>query len=225
VFKQRTETPATKTCVSIIVDLSGSMSPGSEGLDNSRIAVAAQCAYAIATAVERSNCEVEVVGFGGGSYKATAGSSRGMQGMDGSEGKSTGASQFREATLYNIKRFDQKAAHRKGIFERLHRFCCHSTPDYHSVRSVTELVAQRTADRKLVLVLTDGVGDYENMLEFTSASERLYSVPVLGIGIQTYPGDMRKSYNKFACVNSLQELSEVAIRSLMAQIERRAAAH
>jgi cobalamin biosynthesis protein CobT len=230
VFRQRTETPAVKTSVSIIIDMSGSMaSRSTDTVNESRIGVATQCAYAIATAVERSNCEVEVVCFGGGSYDVAAGSARGMYEMDGlTKGKDSGKETFREAKLYNIKKFDQKAALRRRYFERLHRFCNHSTPDYHAVRSVAELVAQRTTDRKLVIVLTDGFGDDGKMKQFVSVSERLYTVPVLGIGIQTYEGAMRANYDKFAVVQNLQELSEIAIRALIAQIEAkpsRAAAH
>lgn len=217
VFKARTETPATTTSVSIIIDLSGSMASAEDG--TKRIDVASQCAYAIATAVERSNCDVEVVGFGGGNNPITALSPKAMAGMNGAAGSGSSGERYGEAQLFEIKPFNVKTATRRRVFQLLRRATNFCTPDYHSVRTVTEGLAQRTEQRKVVLVLTDGLGDCDKMLEFTRFSSRVYKVPVLGIGIHTSPYQMKQAYNKYVTVNSLKDLSEVAIRSLIAQIE------
>lgn len=225
VFKARTEVAATTTAVSIIVDLSSSMRDGSNRSDpdftvsQTRIGVAAQCAYAIATAVERSNCDVEVVGFGGNQYKASAGSSRGMNDMTGqTEAANSGAS-YGEAKLFEIKPFGTKVGLRRRAFELLYNAANWATPDYHSVRTVTEGMTQHASHRKVVLVLTDGLGDYDQMKAFTTFSSNVYKLPVLGIGIQTDPRKMAWAYDRFVCVSSLKELSEVAIKSLIKQIE------
>ncbi len=221
VFKARTEVAATTTAVSIIVDLSSSMRDGlrGENFDQTRIGVAAQCAYAIATAVERSNCDVEVVGFGGYRSKVSAGSSRGMNDMTGKTEAANSGSPYGEAQLFEIKPFGTKVGLRRRAFELLYYAANWCTPDYHSVRTVTEGMTQHASHRKVVLVLTDGLGDSMQMKEFTTFSSKVYKIPVLGIGIQTAPNMMRMAYDKFVCVSSLKELSEVAIKSLIQQIE------
>lgn len=217
VFKARTETPATTTAVSIIIDLSYSMANCDSGVR--RIDVASQCAYAIATAVERSNCDIEVIGFGGEDTPIGAMSPKAMAGMDGVSGSGSGGERYKQAELFDIKPFNAKAATCRRSFQLLRHMTNFYTPDYHSVRTVTEGLVQRTEQRKIVIVLTDGLGDSDKMLEFTKFSSRVYKVPVLGIGILTSPYQMRCAYDKFVTVDSLKELSEVAIRSLISQIE------
>lgn len=217
VFKSRTETPATTTAVSIIIDLSGSMGESEGG--TKRIDVAAQCAYAIATAVERSNCDVEVVGFGGDNNAIGAMSPKAMAGMDGVSGSGSGGERYSQTILFDIKPFNVKTQTRRRSFQMLNRMTNFCTPDYHAVRTVTEQLAQRTEQRKIVLVLTDGLGDVDRMNEFTRFSSNIYKLPVLGIGIKTNAYHMGRAYNKFVTVNTLKELTDVAIKSLIAQIE------
>lgn len=227
VFKSRTETPATTTAVSIVIDLSSSMTDGAISknygdpleVNGSRIGVASQCAYAIATAVERSNCEVEVVGFGGYRNKTNSGNPKGMRDMSGEGESGIGGETYQKAMLFNIKPFGVKTSLRRRAFELLYHACNWCTPDYHAVRTVTEQMTQHVSHRKVVIVLTDGLGDYAQMREFTEFSSRVYKLPVLGIGIQTSSRSMVSAYDKFVCVSNLKELSEVAIKSLIKQIE------
>lgn len=239
VFKQRTETPATTTAVSIIIDISGSMSDHDRFVDpeeykqalkrisegdfsDTRIGVATQCAYAIATAVERSNCEVEVVGFGSrGSMPLTL-NGHDMRDMYGKleSRKVTGDSRYAMTKLFNIKSWTQKTSARADVFRRLYEACKFGTADYQAVRSVTERLSQHKADRKIVIVLTDGAGDYDILRKFCDMSEQLYNIPVLAVGIQTDARTMNATYKRFVTVSSLKELTEVAIKQLIDQIKK-----
>lgn len=235
VFKHRTETPATTTAVSIIIDLSASMThiprsganwweernpKESDMTSGSRIALASQCAYAIAQAVERSNCEVEVVGFGSFSHAANM-SSGGLRETDGNTKARVGDSDgYATARMFTIKAYNQKAATRKGFFEVLHKAARFGTPDYHAIRTITQDIIQRSEHRKLVMVLTDGMGEPDKVKKFVKFSAKHYKTPVLGIGIQTEPDEMSMAYEQYACVSNINDLSETAISSLIEQIKK-----
>ena len=232
VFKQRTETPATTTAVSIIVDISGSMSchdnsaADYEALEkkdasSTRIGVAAQCAFAIATAVERSNCDVEVIGFGSGNGAVQMNDKfvRDMHGKSANSRISDGST-YQETKLITIKRFGHKTGARRRAFEMLYNACNFQTADYQAVRTVVEDLAQRPEQRKIAIVLTDGCGDVAILRKFCDMSEKLYDIPVLGVGIQTHEAHMNATYKRFVMVRSLKEMTERAISELIAQIKK-----
>lgn len=244
VFKSRTEQPAVTTAVSIVVDLSTSMKwgekdseyvkvPGSNeakriGLEETRINVAAQAAFAIAAAVERSNCEVEVNGFRSHIYDQNGiPSTKGMKTQDGEVigSKRYDFDQYATGELVSIKSFSQRVAARKGVFERMQYLVYGSTPDYHTVRTAVENMTKRDEHRKIVIVITDGEGDPYKMKNFCKFAEKTYHVPVLALGIMSNDETMSKAYNNFATVKKLSDLGETAIKSLIAQVEKMRVQH
>lgn len=233
VFKSRTEVPATTTAVSIIIDMSSSMryaetlpdGTRSNDVNDQRIGVAAQCAYAIATAVERSNCEVEVVGFGGGSRKIYSGATHGMNGLGGEEQRANDRTEYEESELFDIKTFGTRAANARRNFQLLGNLCHYCTPDYHAVRTVTDAVSARSEHRKIVLVLTDGMGSPGLMKQYGAYAKRIHNIPVFGIGIHTERSVMRSAYTAFACIKQLKDLTDIAIRSLIDQVNNLKVSH
>jgi cobalamin biosynthesis protein CobT len=227
VFKQRTESAATTTAVSIIIDISGSMQcrdreDGSDSLDTTRIGVASQCAWAIGTAVERSNCEVEVVGFGSAGNSAITINDKSLRGMDGEtiRGSVSGDSTYTPTKLVNIKNYGTKMSSRKVAFQRMFEACRYGTADYQAVRTIVEQLSQRPEHRKIAIVLTDGCGDMAVLRKFCDMSEKLYDIPILAVGIQSYQRDMENSYKRFVMVNNLSDLVERAIKQLIDQIKK-----
>lgn len=231
VFKQRTETPAVTTAVSIIVDISGSMAcydsynpecTSENMVDFSRVGVASQCAWAIGTAVERSNCEVEIVGFSSSSSDAVSINDKTLKDMTGEVNTKmvSGDTMYNITKLFDFKRFNHKMANRRVAFERMYDALQGGTADYQAVRTIVEQLSQRPEHRKIAIVLTDGCGDMAILRKFCDMSEKLYDIPVLAVGIQTSQREMAASYKRFVLVDSLQELTEKAIKQLIDQIKK-----
>jgi len=213
VFKSRVEDEAVTTAVTIVVDLSSSMS-------GRRAEAAAQTAWALADAINRVGCMVQVVGFssGGGNPRRNPTYMRDMSGRHGavagieSLGSNTGTAQV-------LKDFGHKLNDRRPIFEYMHALVGGSTPDYHIVRTVAEQMALVPAHRKLCIVITDGAGDWERMKKMGNVSEQLWKLPIVGIGIQTDNKTMRATYKYYVCINKIQDLAEGALRIVIKQLE------
>lgn len=235
VFKSRVEVEAVTTAVSIIIDMSSSMHSAGQRMpayrmgqrivdddpdshNNTRIGVASQCAYAIATAVERSNCQVEVNGFKSGGNMFIA-KGEGMTGLGGQTVACKGTRGSEGADVINIKSFSQRTPARRKAFEYLYHAVSGGTPDYHGVRTVVEDMSRRTEHRKIVIVVTDGLGDFQAMKQLCEQSEKLFGVTIIALGVQTERDYMEMAYTRFACVQNVKELTDVAIRELINQIK------
>ena len=242
VFKMRTEDKAVKTVVSIVVDLSSSMDGYGGGLtykemrltheekqailyercQDGRSRAAARCAWALATAIERVDCDVEVMGFrtSRGNYFVY-----GMESLDAGESIGTAYESNRggysQGKCVMFKTFNEKATHVRENFEYLHVCVNGSTPDYHVVRTAAENLSSHTAQRRIVISITDGCGDMKLMKKFCAYAEEHMDTMVLAIGIQTHPGMMKKAYNRFACVKDVEDLGKGAIKALIDQIKAR----
>jgi hypothetical protein len=122
-----------------------------------------------------------------------------------------------DAELIEYKRFDQRVRDAsKGLYMMRHR-AAGGTPDAHALRTVVEQMGITTEHRRLVLVLTDGFGSPDKVRAICDVAPKR-GVTVLGIGILTNPVAMAKAYPINACASNLQDLSTVALRSLIKQI-------
>jgi len=217
VFKSRVETDAVTTAVTIVIDLSSSMG-------GDRIIAASQTAWCIADAIERVGCMVQVLGFSSG-YGHTMVKPKYMRGLDGLPGagsRATGIADLKYSGIAKVlKDFTHKLKDRKVLFQYMGRLVEGSTPDYHVIRTAVQQLSMVPADRKLCIVITDGFGDTENMAKMKDLSEKLWQVPVVGIGIQTDPRTMGLVYKYFACIESVQDLAQGALRAVIAQLDGR----
>ena len=242
VFKMRTEDKAVRTVVSIVVDLSSSMESQVLGLGYMEMKLpleerkallyeraqagparaAARCAWALATAIERVNCEVEVMGFHtayGNDWVCDMQSLDGVHGAGDSYQSNSGG--YSPGKCVMFKEFGEKTASVRENFEFLHVCVSGSTPDYHVVRTAAENLSASTAQRRIVISITDGCGDVAMMKKFCTYAEEHMDTMVLAIGIQVKPGVMKKAYNRFACVNDVEDLGKGAIKALIEQIKSR----
>lgn len=214
VFKTRWEQEAIETAVSIVLDLSGSMSVPDSATGVTRIGAAVDCAYAIAQVCEQVSAKVEIVGFKNGGTSTAK-----LADMFGEQAKGTreydGA-----ACLLDLKRFDQRLRDAKDTVAYAKASADSGTPDYHAVRSVVESLSTVPANRKIVIVLTDGMGHANKMKFLTENSERLFGVQVLGIGINVEQWHMAQSYRYATVVKNVGELGGVALRTLIKEVER-----
>jgi len=211
VFKRRWVEDGIDTAVSVIVDLSGSMK-------GETIKQSVDLAWTIAEAAESARAKVEVVGFSDavGGY-GIAGSGYDMTG----EWKGGGNSSTYPSTLCVAKRFQDSCANSASQFAMMKRIAAGSTPDYGAVRSVCEQMSAMPQARKLVIVVTDGFGDMNNMLELTKASYDLYGVDVIGFGIGCWSGQFARAYSFGAVVNDLNDLHGTVLKSVIKQLDAR----
>jgi cobalamin biosynthesis protein CobT len=182
VFKKRWETEGVNTALEIIVDMSGSMSE--------RAQHAFSAAYAIACAAESAGCKVQVSGFGGGFAQYP---DRYLNGMDGTGGKSTTVGRAGASSeLTTLKQWHEKSRAKADVFVKAIGQVCGGTPDYPCIRTAAEEMAHRRENRKMILVLTDGMGHVNEMEVYTRHVSKLIGVEIIGIAIgMLAPGSER----------------------------------
>lgn len=211
VFKSRCESEAITTAVTVVVDLSGSMS-------GDRIDQAAITAWALAEAISRVGCAVQVVGFTS-AYGGKRYSPQYFRDMEGNNGKSGGMAQYRDGELVMFKDFHHKLHDRKRAFQFMWRVGGGGTPDYHVVRTAVEQLSLYPAHRKICLVITDGFGESTSMKALGEASEKLWGIPIVGVGIQTREFEMKAAYKYFTIIDKVADLAQGALRIVIDQIK------
>jgi hypothetical protein len=207
VFKRRWMSEGINTAVSVVVDLSGSMK-------GEAIKQSVDLAYTVAEAAESAGADVEVVGFSN-AYRTGC-----IDGYDisGTYRPPAGRDQ---STLVVAKRFNQRCmnvAHQFGLMKRIANG---GTPDYDSIRTVCESLSMTKAQRKLVIVITDGYGDTVAMAKLTRSAYDLYGVDIIGFGIACWEGQFRQVYAVGAAVQSLDTLHKTVLKSVAQQLDMR----
>lgn len=222
VFKRRWLSEGIDTAVSIVIDLSSSMNGGS-------ISAAVDLAFTIADACESARADVEVLGFKSNGYY---GRNSGGYGLDGSyadgEYNST-------ATLVVAKRFNQKLAKVAHHFGFLKKIASGGTPDYTAVKGVCEQLSQMPHQRKVVIVITDGLGESQgywydetqsrprtdyHMKKLSDASQQLYGCDVIGFGIYCNAREFADAYPIGAPV-TLDNIGKSTLKGVIKQLELR----
>jgi hypothetical protein len=109
-------------------------------------------------------------------------------------------------------------AHQFGLMKRIANG---GTPDYDSIRTVCESLSMTKAQRKLVIVITDGYGDTVAMAKLTRSAYDLYGVDIIGFGIACWEGQFRQVYAVGAAVQSLDTLHKTVLKSVAQQLDMR----
>jgi hypothetical protein len=214
-FKARTEDAAVTTAVTIVVDLSSSMA-------GERAQRAAQTAWALADAIERVGCMVQVLGFTSGyssegSYVAPKYMRNSMGQIEAPKGSGVERS-YSLGCAQVLKGFEHKLRDRRAIFQYMEMLVTGTTPDYHVIRTAVQHLSMVPTDRRLCIVITDGYGDTGLMHAMKDVTEKLWKTPIVGIGIQTDKHGMSYCYKQFACINEVAELAQGALRTVIDQL-------
>ena len=211
VFKRRWLSDGIDTAVSIVVDLSSSMS-------GDAIRSAVELAWTVAEACEAARADVEVLGFADNNMDVQSG---GGYRLDGNFNWGFGMS---SAKLIVAKQFREKCASVAHQISALKRCVGGSTPDYSAVKGVVEQLSEMKHQRKVVIVITDGFGESDGgeylMKKLTRASFDLYGVDVIGFGIRTRAEQFERAY-AIGCPVSLDELHRAALKGVVQQLEKR----
>ncbi|EBC5270861.1 porphyrin biosynthesis protein [Salmonella enterica] len=202
VFRRKEDHKAVNACVQQVIDLSGSM-------DGKKILLALASAYTIADALDRINVPNIITGF------TTFGN------PDSSDRSKRGFSRFEALMLPIIKNWNEKA----NAPEIRARMGCVSTTfpllnnvDGESIVQLASLFSGRTEDRKIMLVLSDGVpcaigeGFKEHLKATTKEIETVSDIDLMAIGILT---DAPKFfYKNYALVKSVEQLGSSVVTEL-----------
>ena len=210
VFKRRWLAEGINTAVSVVVDLSGSM-------NGERIKTAVDLAWTIASAAEQARADVEVVGF----TTKHAGYQRGAADMSGNYHYGIGSS-YDNANLVVAKRFQDRMSTCPTYFRAMKRLASGGTPDYAALRSVAEGLSTKSAQRKLVIVITDGFGYADSVKRLTQVSYDLFGVDIVGFGIGVHSESFASAYSVGAAIGwNLDNLHKTALKSVAKQLEAR----
>ncbi|EAM1844023.1 porphyrin biosynthesis protein [Salmonella enterica] len=202
VFRRKEDHKAVNACVQQVIDLSGSM-------NGKKILLALASAYTIADALDRINVPNIITGF------TTFGN------PDSSDRSKRGFSRFEALMLPIIKNWNEKA----NVPEIRARMGCVSTTfpllnnvDGESIVQLASLFSGRTEDRKIMLVLSDGVpcatgeGFKEHLKATTKEIETVSDIDLMAIGILT---DAPKFfYKNYALVKSVEQLGSSVVTEL-----------
>lgn len=209
VFRQRYETRAKNTAVSLLVDCSGSMSW------SGRIAIAGTAAYALSSTLERLRIRHEVIGF-------TTKKSNAMTSAMNAEG--LGISYNRSQALYMpvFKSFDGRLdveARSRIAHLTEHPDWLNENVDGECVQIAGHRLRTQRAERHILIVLSDGMpacpgggGALNPHLKKTVKDLEGKGVEVVGIGIET---DAVKSfYSRHIVLRDLEELPTTVVGQL-----------
>ena len=211
VFKRRWVSEGINTAVSIVIDMSSSMK--GEAMKQS-----VELGWTVAEAAESAGCEVEVVGFTTKYSSVAQGGFTLNSDWVGSEVSRSSHS----ATLVVAKRWQDKCANSAQYFSIMKRAAEGGTPDYSAIRTVAEQLSTHKAQRKLVIVITDGCGEVHHMKALTESAFDLYGVDIIGFGIGIDPWYFAKAYSLGAAVgNDLMDLHKTCLKSVADQLAQR----
>jgi len=206
VFKRRWLAEGVDTAVAIVVDLSGSMG----GVN---IQTAVDLAWTVAVACESARADVEVVGFQSAKYPSSTGGFN-LQG-NYVYGEPAG-----DCTLVVAKRFGDKCDSVAHHFEVMKRLPDGGTPDYEGCKTVVEQLSEMPHQRKVVIVITDGIGDAADMHRLGTGAWKLYGVDVIGFGIDAQPKTFAKAYPVGSPVN-IDTLHKSGLKGVIKQLDAR----
>ncbi len=172
VFKSRWEAEGIDTAVSILIDLSGSMK-------GHRVKDAVNAAWTLARACEKAGADVEVCGFNDVYQKwVVAGRT-----LDNVMVEPSPENSSDNPRIVVMKRWNDALRSVVAHFQATKWLASGGTPDYSAARHQAAKLANMPHARKLLIIVTDGVGDEDAMLEFTKVSHELLGVDVIGFGV------------------------------------------
>lgn len=210
VFKRRWLSEGIETAVTVLVDMSGSMR-GDRAKD------ASDLAWTIAQAAESAGAMVEVAGFrspnmfehtirnSGYSLFGEFNSGTGYDGMQG--------------VLVIAKQFNERCNSVPLNFAKLPSMSTGNTPDYTCLRAAVERLSTVDANRRIVIVITDGFGERNKVKLMTCVSKNLFDVEVVAFGIGTCDEDLKMAYNVGAAVRRSDDLAAVALKKIIKQLK------
>ena len=202
VFRQREEVEELATAVHVLVDLSGSMR-------GKRIKQAGICAISLAEALDSTALKYAISGFTAGMKGAPWGEYNILGGSSGSYVRSD------SLDIISYKKFDESLFLARRSLGLLPTKSMGNNNDPESVRWAAEELKKVEANRRVLIVLSDGQPAYITNGSGSSALKKevkaieAEGIETIGIGIQT--DAVESFYNNNAVVNNTSDLANVVL--------------
>lgn len=215
VFKARTDREEMDTALTLLVDLSGSMSHGEP---KSRAEVAADCTVAICEALDRTGIAYEVLGFSNDTVRMPA--DMAFKAMH----EKGGFTRYEPLNMIIFKSFDERLFDAKGPVGSIEKFVGSNNSDSEAVLMAYTRLRARPERRRVMMVLSDGepacYSSYPKRLHThlreTVEMIRRDGTACMGVGIMTEA--VKKFYPEYVVVNRLEDLAGSALRLLAKQL-------
>lgn len=227
VFRQKEEHKTQEVAISIVIDQSGSM--GGE-----KVKTAVCGAYAIAEVLHQLGISFEIIAFTTGSGNERAGALRAQMnaaGVDEYGNRKPGYARTGPIHIYEYKRFDEifSSTQRKRL-AHLFEFqeYMHSNVDGESLEYAAMRLMRRPELGKSMIVLSDGQpagpgngwAFHHHLVRVVKQLQNEAKINMIGIGIQT--DSVMQYYPKHILVDNIKDLPDKMLRSLKAEILRKA---
>ena len=214
VFKERTDRAEIDTALTLLVDLSGSMTGGGKAY------VARDCVMAIAEAIDRTGVAYEVIGFDNRRELPRGWASE----IEDAKRKGMRFARWEPLDMVIFKSFEERLFEAKGGLYSIPSFVGGENTDGEAVLMAYSRLKARPERRKVLLTLSDGApacrSDNWTALEkhLRAAVETLRKdgCACLGVGIQD--SSVRQYYPEYVVVNTLRDLAGEALGLLSKQL-------
>jgi cobalamin biosynthesis protein CobT len=214
VFKMRDDRLEMDTALSMLIDLSGSMS-------GHKVHLAMQAVIAMCEAIDRTGIQYEVLGFNNRSGWIDS-----VPRPQRTEGRMY--SRFDPLDMYVFKDFQERLNEAKGALSTITHMSGGDNGDSEAVQHAFDRLRKRSEKRKVLMVFSDGrprtSGDFgfhhlQEHLRSVIADIEAADVDVMGIGI--CDNAVSQFYPKFVVVDSVEDLAgsalDIMARTLMGE--------
>lgn len=215
-FRRKHISKTKDAAISLVVDLSGSMS-------GSKVRLAMETAYAMSVSLDRLNITHEVIGFTTTNLPHTGAEGRRVREVLEEISSIRLPSRIEPVYMPVFKPFNSKLTiERKRAMACYHEISLRNNTDGEAIEYAARRLAGRRESRKIMIVLSDGspcagAGSYaEQAWHLKSTVMRLEASGIETFGIGIEDASVRSFYPKYAILNDLADLP----KTVMGQLEK-----
>lgn len=221
VFRKKLDGKAIDTAVTILVDISGSMG-GGNGAGLSKMNLATQVCTALATCLESTAVELEILCFNGGAVNDAHSKhvrdaySNALEAIRHSKSKEL-FHRYQPLNMWVIKAFDDSLREAKVSIGGMWNMAHGDNPDGDAVLFAAKRLKQQRASKHIMLVLSDGQPAYGAISGSTHDYTKKcadYVATKLGIklvGIGIMDESVKRYYKNYTVVRKLEDLDKSVI--------------
>jgi cobaltochelatase CobT len=217
VFDRRYEVDGESVAVSLLIDRSGSM--GGQKMEQAAIA-----ALLIGETAQNAGAKLEVVAFDSHYDAVTQGAlSQTMMDETQSYGEINGGGKWLLAppsAVYVCKSFAQSIGHLRRMFTTMRRMANGGTHDASALEWAGKRLLKVDANRKIVFVIADGIGDQTAVFRHVVNGLEQKGVIVIGIGIGCNPKKFSERFTYSVAINDVNDLCAKAFGLLIGTIAK-----
>lgn len=217
VYRRKMDGKAVDTAVTILVDISGSMS-------GSKMRLASQVASALAECLDKTSVRLEILCFNGGLISDAFSKAHVttyheiVRGIAGSRSKEKGPGFHRHEpmNIWEVKNFDDSLRDARGRLGSMSCMAHGNNPDGDAIIYAAGRLKKQKASKHIMMVLSDGSpaygafdGHHEYTKKCTAYVTSKLGINLVGIGIED--DSVAHYYKNYTVVNDLNDLDKTVI--------------